>query len=43
VHGVVLVFCLVVIVGSWAFNNSEPAHPKSESPVARGAGAPIAK
>lgn len=43
VHGAVLVFCLVVIVGSWAFNSAGTPRPKGEGPAARAAGAPVTK
>ena len=40
VHGVALVFCLVVVVGSWAFDRSGAVRPVGEGPAARAAGAP---
>jgi hypothetical protein len=43
VHGIVLAFCLVVVVGSWAFDSAGSPRPAGEGPAARAAGAPIAK
>jgi hypothetical protein len=43
VHGIVLAFCLVVVVGSWAFDSAGSPRPTGEGPAARAAGAPIAK
>jgi hypothetical protein len=43
VHGIVLAFCLVVVVGSWAFDSAGSPRATGEGPAARAAGAPIAK
>jgi hypothetical protein len=43
VHGIVLAFCLVVVVGSWAFDSAGSPRPAGEGRAARAAGAPIAK
>lgn len=42
VHGVVLVFCLLVVVGSW-ISDSTSAGPSGDGPAARAAGAPVPK
>jgi hypothetical protein len=43
VHGIVLAFCLVVVVGSWAFDSAGSPRPTGEGLAARAPGAPIAK
>ena len=40
IHGLALAFCLLVVVGSWAFDTSGNVRFGGEGPAARAAGAP---